>query len=78
MFDDGITLHDKHSYRDFGAWLKSKTIGIPSTIKITETIPYMQGSYDFTELYGEQTYDDRELEYEFDLHATTDKSEKGA
>lgn len=76
MFDDGITLHDKHSYRDFGAWLKSKTIGIQSTIKITETIPYMQGSYDFTELYGEQTYDDRELEYEFDLHATTDNPKK--
>lgn len=68
-YDDGITLHGKHSYKDFGAWLKSKTICVPSTIKITETVPYMQGVYDFTELYGEQTYDERTLEYEFDLVA---------
>lgn len=68
-YDDGITLHGKHSYRDFGALLKSKTIGVPSTIKITETVPYMQGVYDFTGLYGEQTYDERALEYEFDLVA---------
>ena len=47
MFDDGITLHEKHSYRDFGAWLRSKNIPIPETIKIEEEVPYMQGVYDF-------------------------------
>lgn len=77
MFDDGITLHEKHSYRDFGAWLRSKNIPIPETIKIEEEVPYMQGVYDFSTIYdGEQTYTERELEYVFDLHARTNSPKK--
>ena len=30
----------------------------------------MNGSYDFSELYGEQSYDDRDLEYTFNLEAS--------
>ena len=66
----GITKDNLHSFKDFGVTIKSKKIGIASKNKITKTIPFMNGSYDFSLLYGNQVYDDRQLEYVFNLHST--------
>lgn len=63
----GITKGDKHSFKDFNLTLASKNISIPKKKKIKETVPFMNGSYDFSLLYGEQTYEERELSYTFNL-----------
>lgn len=67
MSSFGITINEKHSFKDFKLTIKNKKIGIPKKKKIKESLPYMNGSYDFTALYGEPTYDDRELEYSFNV-----------
>lgn len=74
-YENGIYLNSKHSYIDFKAWLKSKKISYPAKKKITETVPYMQGVYDFSLLYDNQVYEERTLEYEFELVAN--KTEYG-
>ena len=51
----GIKKGNKHSFIDFGLTIKSKSIGMPSKNKVKETIPFMNGQYDFSELYGGQT-----------------------
>lgn len=66
----GIVKDSQHSFKDFGLIIKSKKINIAKKKKITETVPFMNGSYDFSELYGEQSYDDRNLEYTFNLEAS--------
>ena len=63
----GIIKNNKHSYNDFGLKILSKNISNPKKRKIKETVPFMNGAYDFSLLYGEQTYDERELRYTFSL-----------
>ena len=64
----GIRKNNKHSFDDFGLTIKSKKIGNPKKNKIKEEIPFMNGSYDFSLLYGDQTYSERKLEYTFNLN----------
>ncbi len=64
----GIRKNNKHSFEDFGLTIKSKKIGNPKKNKIKEEVPFMNGSYDFSLLYGEQTYSERQLEYTFNLN----------
>lgn len=62
---NGITRLNKHSYKDFDVILKSKAIGTPKKNKIKDSVPFMNGSYDFSELYECQTYGERTLKYVF-------------
>lgn len=39
----------------------------PNVKKIKSTVPFMNGSYDFSNIYGSKCYDERVLEYEFFL-----------
>lgn len=66
----GITYKDKHSYKDFGVIIKSRDIPPPGKIKYKDSVPFMNGAYDFSSLYGGQTYSERELTYVFDLSDT--------
>ena len=67
----GITYNNKHSFNDLGLTvLNTKVIKVPSKIRITETIPFMNGSYDFSNLYGSNCYTERQLEYEFLIKAS--------
>lgn len=63
----GITYKGKHSYNDYGLTIKSKDINPPPKNKVKEKVPYMQGAYDFSNLYGDQTYNERTLNYVFNL-----------
>lgn len=63
----GIIVNGKHSYKDYELTIYERNIGIPAKKKITKTIPYMNGSYDFSLLYGDQAYEEREIEYKFNL-----------
>lgn len=67
----GIKYIDKHSYKDLGLILIRKNIDNPKKIKTLETVPGQNGSYDFSEIFGDQTYEERSLEYVFSGKATT-------
>lgn len=67
----GITINGKHSYNDFGLLLLKKNIGIPSKIKIKETVPFMNGTYDFSTMFGGQLWDERTLTYDFVIIASS-------
>jgi predicted phage tail component-like protein len=56
----GLTFNERHS-SDFGLVLESKSIQPPSKKKIKVNIPFMNGSYDFSNLgtNGEVTYTER-------------------
>lgn len=64
---DGIRINDKHSFGDFGLYLKSRNISLPEKKSIRETIPYMNGYYDFSALNGAPTWNERTIEYAFDV-----------
>ena len=60
----GIEFNGKHSYRDFGITLGvEKSIGYPEKVKIKVKVPFSNIEYDFSEIYGEQTYTPRPLTY---------------
>ena len=66
----GITYNNKHSFNDLGLTvLNTRVIETPSKIKITETIPFSNITYDFSSLYGGNCYTERQLEYEFLIKA---------
>lgn len=66
----GITKGNKHSYDDFGLRMISRELNPPSKNKIKETVPFLNGSYDFSSLYGENTYGERKIKYVFDFRYT--------
>lgn len=65
----GLTIGDKHTYRDFGLIMTSFYIPLPETKKSLIEVPYASGNLDFTEVTGEPTYQDREgLKFDFAIH----------
>ena len=70
----GITYNNKHSFNDLGITiLNTRVIEAPSKIKVTETVPFSNITYDFSNLYGGNCYTERKLEYEFLLKANNSK-----
>ena len=65
----GIIKGDKHSYNDFGLTVRDVTTEIKKKNKILVKVPFMNGSYDFSSLYGGQTYEEEVRTYEFNLVA---------
>lgn len=64
MYD--IFFNNKHSFNDFGLKrINSKEHKVPTKNKIKESIPFMNGDYDFSSLYGWTTYSNREMTYSF-------------
>ena len=71
----GITYNNKHSFNDLGLTvLNTRTIKTPSKIKVTQTIPFSNITYDFSNLYGSNCYTERKLEYEFLIKADNNMS----
>lgn len=64
---DGIKINGRHSYLDFGLYVKEREIGVPQRRSIRKSVPYCHGSYDFSALNGEIAYADRQLAYVFDV-----------
>jgi len=64
----GIEFLGKHSYHDFGLSVSpGKSIGMPDKEKIMVKVPFSNEEYDFSRLYGTQTYTTRELSYPFNV-----------
>ncbi len=74
MIRDGITVNGLHSFRDFGLCIKEKKIGLPTKHIIQDSVPYMNGSYDFTTLGGDATWGDREITFTFDILAESEQA----
>lgn len=66
----GIRFNGKHSYHDMGFTMpfEGREIGFPAKNKITVTVPFSNEEYDFSELYGGQSYGSRTLKYNFNLY----------
>ena len=62
-----ITYNNKNSVTDFDLYVAEAQISPPKKREIKETIPYMSGSYDFSLLYGEDIYEERDIKYIFDI-----------
>ena len=67
MMNAGIRINDKHSFRDFGLYLKSRSVELPEKKSIRETVPYFNGYYDFSALNGAPAWDARMISYSFDV-----------
>ena len=55
------------SYDDFGFVIKDLYIGMPQPNLILESVPYMQGVYDFSSVGGETKYTTREIQITLQL-----------
>ncbi len=64
MSEIGISVNGKHSYYDFGCRIAKRTIGQPKKNRIIETVPFSNAVYNFSALYGAQTYGERTLNYQ--------------
>jgi len=63
----GFEINGKHSFKDFGLRIIDREFNPPNKVKIKQTVPFMNGSYDFSTLYGEQTYEERIIKYTLNL-----------
>jgi len=64
---EGIRINNLHSYGNFGLSLKSRNIGLPEKKSIRQTVPFMNGFYDFSALNGAAAWGERTIEYTFDV-----------
>lgn len=63
----GITINGINTFADFGAMISSRNTGTPTKRNATVSVPFMSGFYDFSAIYGAVAFEDREIEYTFDL-----------
>ncbi|MBV4423158.1 distal tail protein Dit [Clostridium tyrobutyricum] len=72
---DGFIFNGKHSYKDFNVWLQEKKIQPPAKVKIKETIPFMNGTYDFSSVgsNGEPVYGERQIQVKLGLRTRNKK-----
>lgn len=61
----GVTFDGKHSFKDFGLFLKSFSIETPEPKLQTVDIHGVQGVIDLSEMLGEIFYKNRKLTFEF-------------
>lgn len=59
----GFMFNGKHTHDDFGITIADKDVGYPDKKKIKVAVPFSNVEYDFSELYGEQTYTERKLKF---------------
>lgn len=71
ILNQGITINGKNSFIDFGLVISDKTVGLPTKKVITDTVPFFNGFYDFSNIQGFNFFDDRYLEFIFDITADT-------
>lgn len=68
----GVTLNGKHSWSDYGLKPVKFSTPLPAQRRAKQEIPGMHGSLDMSEsLTGYVLYENRELEFKFDLRAHT-------
>lgn len=63
----GIWFLDQHSYRDLGVTISARDVGAPNKVKVKQTLPFSNTTYDFSHLYGAQVFEERQMTYTFDI-----------
>lgn len=61
----GISVEGYHSLDDYGWSLSNREDKPPELRRTVVTVPYSNGSLDYTGVYGEPFYEEREITYEF-------------
>lgn len=61
----GISINNKHSFRDFHALLARRSFEYPEELQVTASVPYSNIEYDFTVLYGSQVLMRRDVIFRF-------------
>lgn len=75
IVNDEISSHTPQEFIIFGSfdsrsykwWLSNRDAPTPNEQEIVETVPYMQGQYDFSEINGERYFENREITYTFKM-----------
>ena len=62
----GFSFNGKN-IKDFDCYVKKSELDPPSKNEIRESVPFMNGSYDFSSIYGGQIFNDRKIVYYIDL-----------
>ena len=68
---DQLIIGEKASFDDFGASLATRNIGMPRKKSIKETVPFSNVTYDFSKINGEVYWEERDLEFVFEIIAST-------
>lgn len=68
---DQLIIGDRGSVDEFGASVASRKISQPKKKSIKETIPFSNITYDFSAINGELYWEERELQYVFEILANT-------
>lgn len=63
----GIWFLDQHSYRGLGVTISARDVGAPNKVKVKQTLPFSNITYDFSHLYGAQVFEERQMTYTFDI-----------
>ena len=63
----GFTIDGTHISRDLGFAISGRELSAPVLKSARKTVPFTNGSYDFSMIYGQLFYEDRELAYSFDV-----------
>src|SRR5690625_2713843 len=61
---EGFTRSGIHT-SEYGMWLENRQAPTPSEKEIIESVPFMQGVYDFSNILGERVFNNRPLTYSF-------------
>lgn len=68
---DQLIIGGVASFDDYEASLKERKAPAPKKKSIKETVPFSNTTYDFSGINGEVYWEDRELEYSFEITADT-------
>lgn len=68
---DQLIIGEKASLDDFDASVAERRIKDPTKKEVKDTVPFFNGTYDFSKINGELYWNERELEYAFEITADT-------
>lgn len=68
---DQLIIGNRASYDDFEASVKERTIKDGAKKEIKDSVPFSNVTYDFSAINGEIYWEDKELEYTFEITADT-------
>lgn len=71
-----MEFNNLKSYDDFNLMIKTVEVSYPTPKLIKNTVPFQNGEYDFTELYGDTPYENRiiKLEFEYERFKVYDRT----
>lgn len=64
---EGFSVNGVHSYHTFGLRILERKIGSAPKDSMTERVPFSNVTYDFSRIFGKQSYGERTLSYELEF-----------